>query len=292
MASQLTLKQCYDSTGLLRENDVPCDPNAKVSACCGTDGSQCIDNLHCINPAGGSVPGTCTFSSWVSGTEPSCPCPPVHTANQTLDYRDGVTLCEKGGFCCGASNFDCCENGHSKPIIYFGLEGDVIPATESQDPTVALSTYYAGLAVSTQSISRETSSGTASTSATSSGTDSTSAPTTTTSSSSSGSLSTGAKAGIGVGAAAVVVLIIAFVAFFIMNRRRKQRRVAETGTIPAAQPYYDYNQQQHQYQQQQPPPPPPAKQYEKDASPSRPWQLPMELDSTTPGSTERQSHFR
>lgn len=98
---QLTLKQCYDSRGLPGDN-IPCDPNAEVSACCGTGGSQCIDNLHCINPSGGSVPGTCTFQSWVSGTEPACPCPPVYLGNDTaLDYRDGVTFCPDGGFVCG-----------------------------------------------------------------------------------------------------------------------------------------------------------------------------------------------
>jgi hypothetical protein len=86
MASQLFISQCYDSFGLHRENDIPCDPTAEVSACCGTDGSQCVDNLHCINPAGGSVSGTCTYSGWVSGTEPSCPCPPIYVCLCNLAY--------------------------------------------------------------------------------------------------------------------------------------------------------------------------------------------------------------
>ena len=54
--------------------DVPCDPDARVSACCGA-GSICISNLHCYdaNITTPNVPGTCIDQSF---TDPACPCPP------------------------------------------------------------------------------------------------------------------------------------------------------------------------------------------------------------------------
>lgn len=174
------------------------------------------------------------------------------------------------------------------PIIDYGLAGDEIPSTKSlSNPKAALSTYYSELAVSTQPISRYTPSATASSvsaSTTSSPSSTPSSLSETTATSSSDSLSTGAKAGIGVGAAAIVILLIAFVAFFL--RRRKQRRNQDALAIPAAQPYYDYN----SHQQLAPAPQPPMQRYEKDAGPARQWQSPMELDSTNESETGRQMY--
>lgn len=61
-------------SGTDKSNDVPCDPDGAVSACCAA-GSICISNLHCYNakiiiP---NVPGTCTDQSF---RDPACPCPP------------------------------------------------------------------------------------------------------------------------------------------------------------------------------------------------------------------------
>ena len=149
-------------------------------------------------------------------------------------------------------------------IINYRLAGDDIPVTSSVvDPTAALSTYYAGLALSTQPISRAISSATSVRASSTSSVDPSSSPTGAASSSPPDSLSTGAQAGIGVGAAAIVVLFIAFIAFFLIRRKRKQRRNHEAAPVPAAQPYYDYN------QHQQPPLQPPVRQYEKDAGPAR-----------------------
>ena len=54
--------------------DVPCDPDAHVSACCGA-GSICISNLYCydVDITTPNVPGTCTDQSF---TDPACLCPP------------------------------------------------------------------------------------------------------------------------------------------------------------------------------------------------------------------------
>ena len=241
-SSELTIKQCFDSTGLIPEGNIPCDPYAEDSACCST-GSQCVDNLHCIDSFGDSVPGTCTFSSWVSGVQPACPCPPVYHENQTLNYRDGVTFCQDGGYCYGASNFACCDKGESKAIVKYGLAGDTIPATTSGNADEILSTYYHGLAVSTQSISRTTTSISTSSSETSTGlvTISSATSTETASASHPQSLSTGAKAGIGVGvSAAALVVAIVFCACFMMRRRRRQKDLTTLQDATAEQPLHEH----------------------------------------------------
>lgn len=68
-ANQIRYTGTDDAVG-----DVPCDPDAQVSACCGP-GSICISNLHCYNAniEIRNVPGTCTDQSF---TDPACPCPP------------------------------------------------------------------------------------------------------------------------------------------------------------------------------------------------------------------------
>lgn len=80
LASPATAATCFKYVGQIGDSgtddsgDVPCDPNANVSACCGA-GSICISNLHCFNDAitTPQVPGTCTDQSF---TNPACPCPP------------------------------------------------------------------------------------------------------------------------------------------------------------------------------------------------------------------------
>src|SRR5271156_1002944 len=69
----MTLQVCYENNGL-PSGDVPCDPNAVTSACCGV-GGVCVSNLNCVDPSGGSVPGTCTDQGWGSLPNPACPCP-------------------------------------------------------------------------------------------------------------------------------------------------------------------------------------------------------------------------
>jgi hypothetical protein len=65
---------CYQNTGK-PAGDLPCDPNANVSACCGA-GSVCVQNLYCFDNFGDNVPGTCTDSNWGTNPDPACPCPP------------------------------------------------------------------------------------------------------------------------------------------------------------------------------------------------------------------------
>ena len=62
------LKQCYWTNGELNR-DLPCDPNANVSACCGLDWT-CSTNLYCSYSDGSTRVGSCTDKSW---RDPACP---------------------------------------------------------------------------------------------------------------------------------------------------------------------------------------------------------------------------
>jgi hypothetical protein len=65
-------KACYLSDGSLVTNEVPCDPNADVSACC-YETEYCISNLYCWAGIGATrVPGACTDETW---TSKACGCP-------------------------------------------------------------------------------------------------------------------------------------------------------------------------------------------------------------------------
>lgn len=239
----LNIQSCYSTDGTARSNDIPCNPNAEVSACCGTGGSICVDNLHCISPAGAPVPGTCTDQSWASsgGQAPGCPCPGRYLDNQSLNYLDSVTLCPGGGYCCGWRNFDCCEAGDSLPVINYGLSGILLPDTTDQ---ASLSTFYANLAVSTEPITRDTStpafnsasstSSSQTSSQTSTGTsslvsaDPANATTSSTSSATTGAtanashgLSAGAGAGIGVAVGILAVALAVGLVLLFLRRRAK-----------------------------------------------------------------------
>ena len=63
------LKQCYHTGGGL-STDLPCDPSANVSACCG-QGWTCVTNFYC-SQRGGKFVGTCTDQAW---RDPACPFP-------------------------------------------------------------------------------------------------------------------------------------------------------------------------------------------------------------------------
>lgn len=52
------------------ETDVPCDPNADVSPCCGSQ-SYCMDNGLCFD-SGSISRGSCTDPSWGDGCTPYC----------------------------------------------------------------------------------------------------------------------------------------------------------------------------------------------------------------------------
>ncbi|RDW56923.1 hypothetical protein BP5796_12990 [Coleophoma crateriformis] len=208
---------CYDNTGKLASDNVPCNPNAAVSACCGI-GSVCVSNLYCYDQFGDNVPGTCTDETWSTGNTPGCPCPPVYVGNGALNFASGVTLCSDGSYCCGQANTDCCvqEKGFSE-ISYNQ------PATISSG-AAALFTYYAGVHVSTKPVVRSSSSTTStksifpafSTSSTVTVATSSSTPKTT---KSPNGLSDGAKVGIAVGIV-LGLIIISVQAFYVFKLRR------------------------------------------------------------------------
>lgn len=62
---------CYGPDGVVAPNDIPCDPQASVSTCCG-DGWLCnVDNVCVQADASRTISrGTCTDQSWRSG---DCP---------------------------------------------------------------------------------------------------------------------------------------------------------------------------------------------------------------------------
>ena len=65
------IKQCYDPEGYVQP-DLPCDPSANVSACCGI-GYTCIKNFYCTSKKHGyDFIGTCTDHMW---HDPACPLP-------------------------------------------------------------------------------------------------------------------------------------------------------------------------------------------------------------------------
>lgn len=139
------------NTGTDDSGDVPCDPDAQVSACCGA-GSICLSNLYCYdaNITTANVPGTCTDQSF---TDPACPCPPT----TSLDYTDDVTFCPDGSYCCGNNNTACCSSNSGNLEIFYGNPGTIPSATAS------LLGYYSSLDVSTKSRSTTISSSPSST---------------------------------------------------------------------------------------------------------------------------------
>lgn len=70
------IKQCYYNNPPSEANDIPCDPDSEVSACCGR-GWSCGTNLYCEQQQQGKavqqgqkVVGSCTDESW---NDPACP---------------------------------------------------------------------------------------------------------------------------------------------------------------------------------------------------------------------------
>ena len=64
------LKKCYNIIGGL-VLDLPCDPSANVSACCGQD-YTCSTNFYCTDKNGFQLVGTCTDKTW---QDSACPLP-------------------------------------------------------------------------------------------------------------------------------------------------------------------------------------------------------------------------
>ena len=62
------VQQCHRKDGSALP-DLPCDPSANVSSCCG-QGYECVTNLACKNRKGFLLVGSCTDPTWL---DPSCP---------------------------------------------------------------------------------------------------------------------------------------------------------------------------------------------------------------------------
>lgn len=70
---QVCWGKCYYPNGNEAKDNIPCDPDAEVSACCGVadiNGHACLTNTLCLGGNGKIIRGTCTDKSWNS---PDCP---------------------------------------------------------------------------------------------------------------------------------------------------------------------------------------------------------------------------
>ncbi|KAK1994198.1 hypothetical protein LX36DRAFT_714066 [Colletotrichum falcatum] len=138
--------------GGVQARDVPCDPTAEVSMCCGSAGA-CLSNGLCrledtSNSTGiAYARGTCSDPTWQS---PVCPqnCvlnPDTRTNKTAYDFRfNGVQVwqCDSQGF--GVPGKFCCESAAEKarccstPAAVFG---PLIAATPGN--AAAVQTYHA-----------------------------------------------------------------------------------------------------------------------------------------------------
>ncbi|KAK4181260.1 hypothetical protein QBC36DRAFT_227644 [Triangularia setosa] len=93
------INKCYYPGGGEALDDVPCDPDAEVSVCCGrsTSGGGCLSNKLCMGTDGRMSRGSCTDNTWMS---PECP-------NFCTVLRQGivVTPCLNGN---DSSTTHCC----------------------------------------------------------------------------------------------------------------------------------------------------------------------------------------
>jgi len=62
------LQQCHRKDGSVLP-DLPCDPSANVSTCCG-QGFKCTTSLYCEAKDGFKLVGSCTDPTWMN---PACP---------------------------------------------------------------------------------------------------------------------------------------------------------------------------------------------------------------------------
>ncbi|KAK4121163.1 hypothetical protein N657DRAFT_647984 [Parathielavia appendiculata] len=280
---QTCLAKCYYPGGF-ESTDIPCDPDAEVSACCANGDSKvanaCLSNKLCIMPAGTIARGGCTDPTF---TSPDCPryCMNVEGKGWNLVSCSNVTQKETS-FCCD-QKAGCCDSGlgrleiePSKPIFTWAVYDKSKSAYVVLNPlsTTTSSSISSSTSFSTGAASGSTS---ASDATTSSGTSAStisyaSQATTGPSPSSTGSrapaetgqssaaqteqssgLSTGAQAGIGVGAAVGALLVLA-VAYLWWKLKKTQEVIAATAAG------------RHGWHNSYPPPPPAPSYYPQDIS--------------------------
>ena len=78
------LRKCNHLNGTLA-NDLPCDPSATVSACCGPNWT-CSTNFYCTRSDGAKYVGSCTDNAW---PDPACPLP---FGQPIIPYLDTLML--------------------------------------------------------------------------------------------------------------------------------------------------------------------------------------------------------
>ena len=139
-AQLFQLKPCYSWDGS-SSNNIPCNPEANVSTCCGS-GSKCMTNIYCENPSGFQVVGECTERSWDS---PACPwrlsgcalyssidclltisadADRIMMEDRIFSYQANTTACSDGTLCpktfpSTAENTTCCDAREGKQEINF-----------------------------------------------------------------------------------------------------------------------------------------------------------------------------
>ena len=139
-AQSFQLKSCFRWDGSA-SNNIPCNPEANVSACCG-QGSTCRTNIFCENSSGLKIVGECTDRSWA---DPACPwrlsrftslvcnCTllsmstdayKVQPAERIFSYQANTTMCSDGTLCpktypSTAENTTCCDAHQGKEEIVF-----------------------------------------------------------------------------------------------------------------------------------------------------------------------------
>ncbi|CAL8574647.1 hypothetical protein XPA_000602 [Xanthoria parietina] len=256
------LKQCYKYGGEISP-DFPCNPEAETSACCGQR-YICRTNLYCENNSDGDKRiGTCTDDKWDRNSNPACPFALNKVLHEEVsanfDYNKNTTRCRDtspqtlcpvnyffnnpdNATSVNTSNDTCCDN--SQGIIEINYR-NIAPLPEA---SADLSSYYAraGYTIPTDGIYKPAITSSTSTSSTSA----TAATGTTTSAATSPSalspsdpapspgLSTGAKAGIGIGAAAGI-LAVAGALIFLFIRRRKNLKNGQQQHAMSSHTQYD-----------------------------------------------------
>ena len=129
------LQQCHRKDGSIT-SDLPCDPAANVSACCG-QGYKCATSMFCVDKNGYDLLGTCTDPSWAN---PACPFRQLSQymsqiglkvtsssnvilnadpGNNAFNYTLNTTDCHDGTICPNPKNDTCCFNNQGVTVITF-----------------------------------------------------------------------------------------------------------------------------------------------------------------------------
>ncbi|KAI1502459.1 hypothetical protein F5X99DRAFT_427086 [Biscogniauxia marginata] len=213
--SLAALSRCYYPDGDISP-DFPCNADEESSACCGGSyGTVCLSNNLCQSSDGGIIRGSCSDQYWGAA---ACAhyCLGSSSGGVNLISCSNVTD-DDTSFCCDGNEL-CCDTGDG-----------VFSVAPHNPTTVAIwhtrsSRFVVLDAISTSAPATSSGPPTSSSIQTTQATQTSSQlPTVSTSSGDSSDLSTGARAGIGVGAGIAGVIIIALV--YALWRLRKTRGI-------------------------------------------------------------------